>query len=83
VAKSRASVPKVPRSIREVGTTIDLFGNALEMILGDRKRYEWKLIILGIIPGLLIWLFHLYPSRRMDVRKEKRENMNTTNSNPG
>ena len=58
-----------------VGTGGYLFGQTLEIILGDIRHYE--LIILGVVAiiGLLLWALHRYLSRK---RKAAR-----INSSPG
>jgi membrane protein DedA with SNARE-associated domain len=35
-----------------------LFGKALEIILGDVKRYEYLIFLLVIMAGLLLWVVH-------------------------
>jgi membrane protein DedA with SNARE-associated domain len=62
-----------------IGSTGYLFGNALGMILGDLKRYEWEVILLGTTLGLLIWAVHHYRSRKMHFGKENGKIGDATN----
>lgn len=45
-----------------------LFGNALELILGDVKRYEMVVLLALLAGGILIWAGHLW-RRRLSARK--------------
>jgi membrane protein DedA with SNARE-associated domain len=41
-----------------------LFGKALEIILGDVKRYEYRIFLLVIMAGLVLWVVHYLRSRK-------------------
>ena len=47
-----------------VGTGGYLFGNALEIVIGNVKRYEFQAFIAIAIVGLLIWIFYFLRRRR-------------------
>ena len=47
-----------------VGTGGYLFGNILEIIVGDIKRYERFILGAIAVTGMLLWVVHLYWRRR-------------------
>ena len=47
-----------------VGTGGYLFGNALEGIIGNIKRYEFQVFAVIAAMGLLIWSVHFYRQRK-------------------
>jgi len=47
-----------------VGTGGYLFGSALEVVIGDVKRYEVEALLAIAIIGILIWTSHLYQRRK-------------------
>lgn len=42
-----------------IGTGGYLVGHALEIVLGDIKRYEWEILGLIALAGLVLWGIHL------------------------
>ena len=51
-----------------IGTLGYLFGNTLEIILGDIKRYELLVFVLISGSGIIVWFYHL---RRKSSFKNK------------
>ena len=47
-----------------VGSASYLFGHAMEIILGDMKRYELEVLGAIAITGALIWTVHFYRRRK-------------------
>lgn len=47
-----------------VGSASYLFGHAMEMALGDIKRYELKVLGAIAIAGAFIWILHFYRRRK-------------------
>jgi membrane protein DedA with SNARE-associated domain len=47
-----------------IGTGGYLFGNILEIILGDIKHYERFILGAIAVSGMLLWVVHLYRHRR-------------------
>jgi membrane protein DedA with SNARE-associated domain len=47
-----------------IGSAGYLFGNAVEMVLGDIKKYELGLLAGIAILGTLIWLVYLHKNRK-------------------
>jgi len=47
-----------------VGSASYLFGHAMEIILGDIKRYELEVLEAIAITGALIWILHFYRRRK-------------------
>jgi membrane protein DedA with SNARE-associated domain len=46
-----------------VGSGGYLFGNALEIIIGDIKRYELEILAAMTLAGCVVWLVHFYHHR--------------------
>ena len=40
-----------------------LFGNACEIIIGDIKHYEWRILAAMILAGCLMWLVYFFRHR--------------------
>lgn len=55
-----------------IGTAGYLFGNAVELVLGDIKKYELGLIVGIAVIGALVWLIYFRKSRM--TAKHKRSN---------
>jgi membrane protein DedA with SNARE-associated domain len=47
-----------------VGSGGYLFGNALEIIIGDIKHYELEILAAMILAGCVVWLVYFYRRRR-------------------
>ena len=47
-----------------VGTGGYLFGNALEILIGDIKHYEIRVFAFIALVGIIIWGFHFYQNKR-------------------
>ena len=47
-----------------VGTGGFLFGQALEVLMGDLKRYEGEILGLVVLTGIAVWMIHAYRRRR-------------------
>ena len=47
-----------------VGSGGYLFGNALEIIIGDIKHYELEILAAITITGVMVWLVYFYRRRR-------------------
>jgi membrane protein DedA with SNARE-associated domain len=47
-----------------VGTGGFLFGQALEVLMGDLKRYEAEILGLVVLTGIVVWMIHAYRRRR-------------------
>ena len=47
-----------------VGTGGFLFGQALEVLMGDLKRYEAVILGLVVLAGMAVWITHGYRRRR-------------------
>ena len=54
-----------------VGTGGYLFGNILEIILGDIRRYERFILGAIVVIGLLLWAAHRYHYRKMKAGRAK------------
>lgn len=48
-----------------VGTGGYLFGNAMEILIGDVKRHEMKVFAFIAVVGALLWVIHLVRRRRL------------------
>ncbi len=48
-----------------VGTAGYLFGSALEVVIGDVKRYEVEALLAIAIIGILVWTSHFYWRRKL------------------
>ncbi len=46
-----------------VGTGGFIFGRALQILLGDMRRYELRVILCIVGIGLGLWLFHVFKKR--------------------
>jgi membrane protein DedA with SNARE-associated domain len=46
-----------------IGTMGYLFGQVMEILIDDLKRYEWRLFVVIAVVGLAIWLGHLILKR--------------------
>ncbi|MCG6943788.1 MAG: DedA family protein [Deltaproteobacteria bacterium] len=57
-----------------VGTGGYLFGSALEMVIGDVKRYEVEALFAIAIIGLLVWTVHLYRGRKRTTSSQSSQN---------
>lgn len=51
--------------VMTVGTGGVLFGKAMDVALGDVKRYEVEIMAVIAAAGLVTWLFHLLRSHRV------------------
>jgi membrane protein DedA with SNARE-associated domain len=47
-----------------IGTAGYLFGSALEVLIGDVKRYEVAALLSIAVIGILVWTLHLYRRRK-------------------
>ena len=47
-----------------IGTSGYLFGHAIEIIIGDIKRYEAVVFVLVAVGGTLIWALHFHRRRK-------------------
>jgi membrane protein DedA with SNARE-associated domain len=47
-----------------VGAGGYFFGQALEALMGDLKRYEAEILGLVLLTGMLVWIIHVYRRRR-------------------
>jgi membrane protein DedA with SNARE-associated domain len=47
-----------------VGSASYLFGHAMEIVLGDIKRYELEFLVAIAITGAVIWNLHFYRRRK-------------------
>ena len=47
-----------------VGAGGFLFGQALEVLMGDLKRYEAEILGLVVLTGVVVWMIHAYRRRR-------------------
>jgi membrane protein DedA with SNARE-associated domain len=54
-----------------IGTGGYLFGNILEIILGDIKHYERFIIGAVVVIGMLLWAVHRYHYRKMKAYRAK------------
>jgi membrane protein DedA with SNARE-associated domain len=43
------------------------FGNALEVIIGDIKHYEFKIMAAICIGGMVLWIIHLYRLKKYKI----------------
>jgi membrane protein DedA with SNARE-associated domain len=57
-----------------VGTGGYLFGSALEVVIGDVKRYEVEALLAIAIIGLLVWTVHLYRGRKRTNSSQSSQN---------
>ena len=47
-----------------IGTGGYLFGQALEALMGDLKRFEAEILGLVVLTGIVVWMIHGYRRRR-------------------
>lgn len=57
-----------------VGTGGYLFGSALEILIGDIKRYEVEALLAIAIIGILVWTVHLYRRRKRTTSSRSSQN---------
>ena len=54
-----------------VGVGGYLFGNALEIVIGDVKHYEFEAFGLILLAGATLWIIHFYRSRKHKASSPK------------
>ena len=47
-----------------IGTGGYLFGQALEALMGDLKRFEAEILGLVVLAGIVAWMIHGYRRRK-------------------
>ena len=57
-----------------VGTGGYLFGSALEVVIGEVKRYEVEALLAIAIIGILVWTVHLYRRRKRTTSSRSSQN---------
>jgi membrane protein DedA with SNARE-associated domain len=57
-----------------VGTGGYLFGSALEVVIGDVKRYEVEALLAIAIIGILVWTLHFYRRRKRTTSSQASQN---------
>ncbi len=57
-----------------VGTGGYLFGSALEVVIGEVKRYEVEALLAIAIIGILVWTVHLYRRRKRTTSSQSSQN---------
>lgn len=51
-----------------VGTAGYLFGNALEIFVGDLKRYEFKIALSVCLAGMILWLHRYFRAKNQAAK---------------
>ena len=57
-----------------VGTGGYLFGSALEVVIGEVKRYEVEALLAIAIIGILVWISHFYRRRKRTTSSQSSQN---------
>ncbi|MGB6379168.1 MAG: DedA family protein [Syntrophobacteria bacterium] len=57
-----------------VGTGGYLFGSALEVVIGEVKRYEVEALLAIAIIGILVWISHFYRRRKRTTSSQPSQN---------
>lgn len=52
------------------GTLGYLFGQSLEIVMGDIKRYELLIFSTVICTGIIVWLFHWHKNKQQKVSRD-------------